>query len=185
MSDYAVLIPVVSTEQGEALLMEVRSEYVRQPGEICFPGGRIEPGETASDTAVRETCEELGILPGSIKICGDPELEVMSDGRNVYSVRASLPVLRPDELKLARAEVADAFLLPVGWLRDNPSVFFDLGITPDEELPGELRKYLSHYSEYRRKGTTDYWEYDGHGIWGLTARIIKRFLEFSQITHDS
>ena len=48
---YAVLIPLVRTESGDALLMEVRSEKVRQPGEVCFPGGRSECGETAIGTA--------------------------------------------------------------------------------------------------------------------------------------
>jgi 8-oxo-dGTP pyrophosphatase MutT (NUDIX family) len=58
MADYAVLIPFVTTEEGKALLLEVRSQLVKQPGEICFPGGRVEAGETPVETAVRETCED-------------------------------------------------------------------------------------------------------------------------------
>ena len=60
---YAVLIPWVKKEDGDALLLEVRSEKVKQPGEVCFPGGRVEPGETTAEAAVRETCEELGLTP--------------------------------------------------------------------------------------------------------------------------
>ena len=75
---YAVLIPLVETESGNALLLEVRSEKVRQPGEICFPGGRSECGETVVETAVRETCEELGIEPSEIEVIS--ELEPRSRG---------------------------------------------------------------------------------------------------------
>lgn len=60
MTGYSVLMPFVTTENGDALLLEIRSDNVKQPGEICFPGGRIESGETPAETAVRETCEELG-----------------------------------------------------------------------------------------------------------------------------
>ena len=39
-----------------------------------------------------------------------------------------------------------------------------------------LRGYLANYGEFRRRGETYYWEYEGRGIWGLTARIINRIL---------
>ena len=53
----AILIPVVRDKDEPALLMEVRSLSVRQPGEVCFPGGHIEAGETCIDTALRESYE--------------------------------------------------------------------------------------------------------------------------------
>ena len=59
---FAVLVPVVEKEGELFILLEVRSQRVgRQPGEVCFPGGRFEPGETAAECALRETYEELGI----------------------------------------------------------------------------------------------------------------------------
>ncbi len=64
----AVLIPIVREKTGAAFLMEVRSQNVWQPGEICFPGGHIEAGETPIGTALRETKEELGIDPASLKL---------------------------------------------------------------------------------------------------------------------
>ena len=172
-SEYAVLVPIVTTEDGEALLMEVRSEKVRQPGEICFPGGRIEPGETPAETAVRETCEELGLCPDVITVEGEPGLEMMSDGRKIWTIRARLGISDLGDIKLSEDEVSEVFLLPVEWLRDTPPRSFDLGRLSDEELPEKLAEYLTHYSGYRIAGKTDYWEYDGHGIWGLTARIIR------------
>ena len=171
---YAILIPWVETGSGDALLLEVRSQLVKQPGEVCFPGGRAEPGESVIDAAVRETCEELGIRPEDIKVISELEPLTMGDGREVYPVSARLHIEDIESLALSEDEVAEVFLLPVKWLENNPPLHYDLASTPDEELPEKLLSYLSHYGKYRKTGKTDYYEYDGHGIWGLTARIIKK-----------
>ncbi len=175
ITKYAILIPRVETGSGDALLLEVRSQLVKQPGEVCFPGGRAEPGESVIDAAIRETCEELGIRPEDIKVISELEPLTMGDGREVYPVSARLHIEDIESLALSEDEVAEVFLLPVKWLEEHPPVHYDLAATPDEELPEKLLGYLSHYGEYRKTGKTDYYEYDGHGIWGLTARIIKAF----------
>ena len=61
---YAVILPVVDLDDGKGpqILYEVRaSDLDRQPGEVCFPGGQIEAGETPLEAALRETEEELAI----------------------------------------------------------------------------------------------------------------------------
>lgn len=171
---YAILIPWVETGSGDALLLEVRSQLVKQPGEVCFPGGRAEQGESVIDAAIRETCEELGIRPEEIEVISELEPLTMGDGRKVHPVSARLHIKDIESLALSEDEVADVFLLPVKWLEEHPPVHYDLAATPDEELPEKLLGYLSHYGEYRKTGKTDYYEYEGHGIWGLTARIIKK-----------
>ena len=197
MADYAVLIPFVTTEEGKALLLEVRSQLVKQPGEICFPGGRVEAGETPVETAVRETCEELGLKPEDIEVISEPETEteMMADGRRVFSVKAEIKCLSnaaigsqefgpyahgshelDKALTLNKAEVADVFLLPVSWIEGHAPEYYVLSEAADEELPEILRGYLANYGEFRRRGETYYWEYEGRGIWGLTARIINRIV---------
>ena len=171
---YAILIPWVETGSGDALLLEVRSQLVKQPGEVCFPGGRAESGESVVDAAIRETCEELGIRPEEIEVISELEPLTMGDGREVYPVSARLHIKDIESLTLSEDEVAEVFLLPVKWLEGHPPVHYDLAAAPDEELPEKLLGYLSHYGEYRKTGKTDYYEYEGHGIWGLTARIIKK-----------
>lgn len=69
--EYAVLCPLVEQTDGLHLLFEVRSAAVRQAGETCFPGGRMEPGETPTDCALRETEEELAIPPAEIRLLGE------------------------------------------------------------------------------------------------------------------
>lgn len=174
------------------MLLEVRSHKVRQPGEVCFPGGRVEPGETIVEAAVRETCEELGLAPEDIEVTGELEPLIMGDGREVYPVAARVmlhlqgqpsnqpsstqlhsTILSLSQLSLSKDEVSEVFLLPAAWLTANKPVHFDLAETADEDLPEQLLRYLANYGDYRKTGSTDYLEYEGHGIWGLTARIIK------------
>ena len=176
MADYSVLIPIVNTDSGDALLMEVRSLLVKQPGEVCFPGGRIEKGETPEAAAVRETCEELGLDPEDIRIISEPKPEIMSDGRRVWSVRAMIGYDAFKRIKPSEDEVAEVFLLPVRWLECDPPEHYDLAEASDEDLPQLLRQYLAGYDAFRRTGETYYWEYEDHGIWGLTARIIRKYL---------
>ena len=170
---YAVLIPWVKTESGDALLLEVRSQHVRQPGEVCLPGGRVEPGESVKEAAVREACEELGLTPQQIEVIAELEPLIMGDGRRVHPVSARLRIEDIGGLKLSDCEVSEVFLLPAAWLKENPPAHYCLAETPDDGLPDKLLAYLAHYGDYRTYGETDYLEYNGHGIWGLTARIIK------------
>ncbi|MCQ5365953.1 CoA pyrophosphatase, partial [Anoxybacillus salavatliensis] len=60
---YAVLLPLIRQHDDVFVLFEVRSfQLRRQPGEICFPGGKMDPcDQNPQETAIRETCEELGI----------------------------------------------------------------------------------------------------------------------------
>ena len=180
MTGYAVLVLLVTTGNDDALLLEVRSECVRQPGEICFPGGRIESGETPAEAAVREACEELGLRAGDISIDSDPVLQVMADGRKVWSVRGRIEAGCLQKIRPSGAEVAEVFLLPVSWLMSNPPEHYDLSVTDEQDLPVRLRRYLSGYEAFRRTGDTFYWEYENYGIWGLTARIIQREFDGSK-----
>lgn len=49
----------------------MRSEHISQPGEISFPGGRVEDDETFQEADIRETCEELNLVPDQIDIWGE------------------------------------------------------------------------------------------------------------------
>ena len=95
-----------------------------------------------------------------------------NDGREIHPVEARLDIDDIEDLTLSVDEVAEVFLLPLVWLRENPTVQYDLAETSDEDLPDKLLGYLSHYGSYREYGETDWMEYEGHGIWGLTARIL-------------
>ena len=75
---YAVLVPLVEGPEGPSLLFEVRaSTLAHQPGEVCFPGGRVEPGESPKDCALRETFEELAIPPGEVELIAPLDLSLI------------------------------------------------------------------------------------------------------------
>ncbi len=82
----AVLLPLVNTPDGIALLFEERVHTLRrQPGEICFPGGKVECADADfAATAIRETCEELGLVPENIKLCGALDALVTHTGPIIH-----------------------------------------------------------------------------------------------------
>lgn len=58
---YAIVLPIIFGTDNVELLIEVRAAGISQAGDPCFPGGRIEPGETPAEAAARELEEELGL----------------------------------------------------------------------------------------------------------------------------
>ncbi|MBR5701199.1 MAG: CoA pyrophosphatase [Oscillospiraceae bacterium] len=168
----AILIPIVRDKDEPALLMEVRSLNVLQPGEVCFPGGHIEAGENCIDTALRETYEELGILPSSVNVLQRMEPEWHKAKMFVYPVLAEIDPFEPERLLLRQEEVSEVFTMPIAWLLSHEPAVYDLSDPESEKLPVILRKYLRNYK--RGNYTTYYWAYEQYGIWGLTARFLVR-----------
>ncbi len=160
---------------GDALVMEVRARTLRhQPGEVCFPGGRIEPGETAVQCALRETQEELCLPPERIEVLGELEFLISIAGRVIYPVLARTETL--EGLCPSPQEVEEVFRIPISWLREHPPRDYRYWQVYDAPagLPAELRRSLI---SYRREQRGHYWDYDGRLIWGMTARVIERLLQ--------
>ena len=170
----AILIPIIRDKGEPALLMEVRSMNVWQPGEICFPGGHIEAGENCVDTALRETYEELGILPASVNVLQRLEPEWHKEKMSVYPVLVEIDPFEPERLLLRQEEVSEVFTIPFAWLLSHEPAVYDLSDPESETLPVVLRKYLRNYKRGSNTATF-YWAYEQYGIWGLTARFLVRF----------
>ena len=87
----AVLVPLVEREGELHLLYELRAAALRaQPGEVCFPGGGMEPGESALDCALREAREELGISPNDIEVLGGLDFICHRSGLVLYPILAQV-----------------------------------------------------------------------------------------------
>ena len=174
----AVLVPLVPDGNGGALLMEVRSESVWQPGEICFPGGHVEEGESILQTALRETEEELGIPAASVRVLEVLEPELHREGHmRVHPVLAEISPFVAEHVTLRQEEVAEVFALPLSFLLAHEPGVYDMSEPERPDMPEKLKHYLAAYPPITGHRTTPYWEYGGHGIWGLTARILVRVRE--------
>ena len=67
----AVLVPIIAHETGATVLLTRRADgLTSHPGQIAFPGGRLDPGETAVEAALREAQEEVGLDPASVEVFG-------------------------------------------------------------------------------------------------------------------
>ena len=175
-SRYAVLVPLVEREDGVYVLYEVRSASLRrQPGEVCFPGGRMEPGESPEQCALRETGEELGISVDEIEVLG--RLDFIAHRANfiMYPVLARTPKKLLSQMKPNPAEVGETFLVPVDYLLDNPPQEYTYSLIPDtpEDFPYELIGIPKDYRWQRGGETVPVYPWPGHTIWGLTGRITR------------
>lgn len=169
----AVLLPLVEREGETHVLFEVRAATLRhQPGEICFPGGRMEPGETAAGCALRETEEELGLARDTIQIIAPLEPVRHSSGQVIAPILGWVKSL--EGMCLQPAEVGEAFTVPLDWFQANPPKWATYAMVPDmEHAPEELKQFLPNY---RRERRTPIWVYENHVIWGMTARVLVNFL---------
>ena len=82
----AVVVPIIKINNETHILFEVRALSLNnQPGEICFPGGKIEKGENALNCAIREACEELNISKNNIEIINKLACLVTPFNMTIYS----------------------------------------------------------------------------------------------------
>lgn len=85
LKSYAVFIPIIEVDGKDHILFEVRSKIVSQPGEVSFPGGKVEEGEDFKDAAIRETMEELRLDSSDITYLGYSSMILTSNYRHVKS----------------------------------------------------------------------------------------------------
>lgn len=159
----AVLVPVVRAEGGLQLLFTVRSSgLANHAGQIAFPGGRLEPDESPSQAALRETFEETGLTLSEGAILGRLH-DHPSPAR--YLVTPLVGVLTwPQTLQPNPLEVAEVFCVPLAEL---------LALTPRQEarqLEGYRR--VLHYYTHRSAVPAA----KERLIWGLTGNILADFL---------
>ena len=174
--EYSVLIPIIEGE--ESLLFEVRGSEIRQAGDICFPGGRMEEGETPVETALRETEEEIGIPREDIRVLGrfDSVLEVNRIRMN--TVVGVLPKDYKEKLVLAEKEVAEVFTVPISFFLENEPDYFKGEIVQDDRgFPYAKHNIKPDYKWRKAYQDIYFWHFGGRVIWGLTAVVVQWFLK--------
>lgn len=174
----AVLIPLVRVEEEWHVLFEVRSLTMRaQPGDISFPGGRIDSDEAPLDTAIRETHEELGIDPADIHVMGQMSAFIPTSSFVVYPFVATIDNHLAHQLN--KDEVEEIFTVPIKWLLTYEPYLHEVPVQPMplNDFPFDKIANGNQYQWRSRVIEEWFYDYEQYTIWGLTARILKHFVD--------
>lgn len=178
--EYAVLVPLIEGKAGWELLFEVRAATLRrQPGEVCFPGGRMEGDEDAVACALRETEEELGIAPAAVEVLAELDVLLHQSG---FLLRPVLGVVDPaaaEKLKLQSAEVAETFRVPLAFFQENPPLCpsYPLEPRPGPDFPFAAIGFPQGYPFRGGRTEVPIYRWENRAIWGLTGRIVRHLVE--------
>lgn len=150
----AVLVPVVARSGSLTVLLTKRTEHLHHhPGQISFPGGRVEDTDvTHVMTALRETEEEIGLEPDRVELLGELPDYFTGTGFRITPVVGL--VHPPFELKLDSFEVAEAFEVPLEFLLD----------------PVNHKRHRAEHGGRMREYHAMPWH--GYYIWGATAGML-------------
>lgn len=172
---YSVLIPLVEREGKMNVLLEKRAAHISQPGEICFPGGRIDAGESPQAAALRECNEEIGIPTGEIKVLAQGDTLYGQADFTIYSFIAEISEESYERIKIERDEVEELYLIPLSYFIENePDFYRERYETNIREFPYDKVGIPPDYEWRRGTMRIPIYEYDGIVIWGMTAQFLNR-----------
>lgn len=148
----AVLAAITERERPGVLLIHRPSNMRAHPGQVAFPGGKLDPGETVIEAALREAQEELGIDPAGVRVIGASDPYHSGSG---YDITPVIGLVSPDlRIQPNPSEVAQWFEAPLDFVLDP----------------------ANHAMFWRDWNGTTYpvWEivWNEHRIWGVTAGIV-------------
>lgn len=153
----AVLVPLILRSTGWQVLLTKRTGHLKHhPGQISFPGGRVEDCDASpAAAALRETQEEVGIEPALVELLGSLDRFPTISG---YRVTPLVGLVQPGfELSIDEQEVAEAFEVPLDFLLDSGN-----HQQRSAEFKGQMRQfYVIEYKNYL--------------IWGATAAMLVNF----------
>jgi coenzyme A diphosphatase NUDT7 len=170
--EYSVLIPLLEGRDGVDVLFEVRADDLRrQPGEVCFPGGRVESGETPEEAAARETSEELLVEREDVevlkKVC---TLRERSGGL----LHPFVGTLHGYRWTFSEAEVGEVFTVPLEWFIKNPPEGYPVRTkeVPEAGFPYDRIPGGRDYDWLVSRRNVYFYQYGKYTIWGITAFVM-------------
>ena len=178
---FAVNVPLVEKDGELCLLFETRSPKMKSdPGEICFPGGHLEPGETPEECALRETEEEIGIPREDLRVIGQGDTILSYANYTLYTFLTEIREQDLGMLKPQKQEVEEIFLLPLSHFTTCEKQFFyeDTVCVIEKDFPYDrLGIDGEHYSWRKGKWIVPIYYVDGREVWGITGQIVMDLLE--------
>lgn len=176
----SIILPLVEKSDGMHLLFEVRSLHLtHQPGEVCFPGGKMEANDINEEmAALRETCEELGLTFDDLEIIGQLDTLVTPFNFILYSYVAK--ILNPLNIVPEKDEVKEVFTVPLDFFLKNEPIISHVEVTIgnySDNYPFHLVPNGKDYPWRYGKYPVLFYTYEDKTIWGITARLIYEFVK--------
>ena len=155
----AVLVAIVDTSEGPSVILTRRTDHMRNhPGQISFPGGRVEESESIHEAAVREAHEEIGLDPKGVNIIG--ELDPLT---TFVSNSLIIPVV-------ARVEGIPSFVM-------QETEVARVLLTPLHDLAREDTYRSEWWARPQGDINIHFFELDDETVWGATGRILRQLLD--------
>ncbi|QQK08430.1 NUDIX hydrolase [Miniphocaeibacter halophilus] len=179
--EYSVIILITKINEEDHIIFEKRSKHISQPGEVSLPGGKVELGETPLMAAKREASEELGVNIQKINIIGEMDY--------IYNLNNSIIWVFIGEIKncnlgdfKSNSEVEYLFTYPVSYFfKNKPQIYSsNLENNFEEDFPFELIPNGKDYRFSELNNDIYFYENTKPLIWGLTAKIISKFIEICE-----
>ncbi|OLO38812.1 coenzyme A pyrophosphatase [Alkalihalophilus pseudofirmus] len=185
-SKSAVFVPFIEKDNELHILFQVRSKQLtHQPGEVCFPGGRVDLTDTSEEeTAKRELCEELGLSEADITSIAPLDVLVTPFRGTIFPYVGQ--ILSPNNISPSEHEVEEIFTVPLSFLLQTEPELYKMNIhfEPDENFPFDLIPNREAYTTKRTQTIPElFYFYDQYVIWGLTARILHHLIELIKSEH--
>lgn len=173
----AVMIPLIEENNEVYIVLEKRALNLRkQPGDISFPGGGIEEGETPREAAIRETEEELNINREYIELIGEMDYFISPYNSIMFPFVAKL---KTSNINPSKDEVDHIFKIPLKFFLENEPMAHEVEVKPHfkEDFPYDLIEGGRNYKFATRKYYQYFYAFGEYVIWGFTAQVIKSFVE--------
>jgi 8-oxo-dGTP pyrophosphatase MutT (NUDIX family) len=158
LKDAAVLVPIVDEGDDARVILTKRTAALRKhSGQIAFPGGKLEPEESAENAAVREAEEEIGLARHFVEVIGHlPPIPVLSG----FRITPVLAIVKPGfQLSPNPGEVESVFEAPLSFLMNPDNHAQETALFRNQQR----HYYVMPYGEWR--------------IWGITAGILRSLYE--------
>lgn len=180
MSKFSVLLPLIKISNRWELIFEFRSMDLKtQPGEISFPGGRLEENEDYMEAAIRETQEELNIKRENISILGELDYLISYSNMRIHCFLGTIEGVDLENIWPNPHEVDHIFTVPLDYFLENKpkEYYLEMETKFNAEFPYNLIPNGEDYKFRKPRRNIYFYQYNNYTIWGYTAAMVKHLVE--------